>query len=199
MPVRGHEVDQLTIEAEDVAKLSSTQPRRTLGNHIKHRLDICWRSADRLEHAACCCLILQGLCRIAGARLHLLKQSRILNCDDGLIREGIDELDLTFGERANFDAPDEDYADCLASVDQGDGQRGAEASLKGKPPTLGVFIRFGQDICDLYRAPIEDGAASDEPTHQRTRLSSEGYLPVVCDAAQTIANHLKDCSVIGIT
>jgi hypothetical protein len=36
----------------------------------------------------------------------------------GLVGEAIDELDLAFGERAHFGAPNEDHANCLACVDQ---------------------------------------------------------------------------------
>ena len=110
-------MDQLTIEAEDVTKLSSTQPRRALCNHVEHRLGICWGSANRLEHVACCCLILQCLRRIARSRLHLFEKARVFNRDYGLVRKGIDELDLAFGERAHFGPPNEDHANCLACVD----------------------------------------------------------------------------------
>src|SRR5215470_1517033 len=99
MPMRCHEVDQLTVEAEDVAKLSSTQSRRTLRNHIEHRPGICWRSADRLEHVACGRLVLQGLCRIACSRLHLFEQPRVLDGDDGLVGERLNEFDLLTRER----------------------------------------------------------------------------------------------------
>jgi hypothetical protein len=50
--------------------------------------------------------ILDSLGKFAGACLHLLEEARVFNGDHGLVREGIDELDLAFGERAHFGAPD---------------------------------------------------------------------------------------------
>jgi hypothetical protein len=46
--------------------------------------------------------------------------------DDGLVGKGIDELDLAFGERANFGATDYDCTNRLARVDQ----RGAERAVR---------------------------------------------------------------------
>src|SRR5262249_12778764 len=106
----------------------------------------------------------------AGCAVQRFEKARVFNSDYGLVRKGNDKLDLAFGERANLGASDEDYANCRASV--GDGQGGAETSLQRRRPTLGVFIRFGQDVCDLNRAPLEDGASCDEPTHQRERQLS---------------------------
>src|SRR5215831_5049716 len=51
------------------------------------------------------------------ARLDFLKQPCVLYRDHSLVREGVDELDLAFGKRAHFGAPDRDYANCLACVD----------------------------------------------------------------------------------
>jgi len=38
-------------------------------------------------------------------RLHFLEQSSVLDGDHGLIREGVDEFDLAFGEWPYFGAP----------------------------------------------------------------------------------------------
>jgi hypothetical protein len=50
--------------------------------------------------------VFDGLGKLTGSRLHLLEQARIFNRDDGLIREGIDEFDLAFSERAHFGGAD---------------------------------------------------------------------------------------------
>src|SRR5262252_2678375 len=102
--------------------MSVTQSGRALRNCLEHRLGIRWRSAYRLEHIACCCLILEGLSRVASACLHLFEKARVFNRDHGLVRKGIDELDLAFGERAHFAAPNYDHANGLACVEQGYGE-----------------------------------------------------------------------------
>src|SRR5262245_22499096 len=63
-------------------------------------------------------------------RLHLFEQARVLDGDYDLVRKSIDELDLTFREWAHFGAPNEDHPNCLACVDQRDGERGAISELK---------------------------------------------------------------------
>src|SRR5262249_20635678 len=128
------------------------------------------------------------------SRLHLLEQARVLDGDDGLVRKGIDELDLAFGEWAHFVAPDEDYANCLACVDQWDSERGAKAEWECARPGVGIFITFGEDVCDVYCSPVDDGTSCNEPTLKGYRELSDrrdrGNLPMVRDEAQTIAKHL---------
>jgi hypothetical protein len=57
--------------------------------------------------------------------------SRVFSmADDGLVRESVDELDLAFGQRAHFGAPDHNHANRLACVDQRDGERNAIPDLQ---------------------------------------------------------------------
>jgi len=49
-------------------------------------------------------------------------------------------------------------------VDQRDAEHGAVTVLERILPTPGVFIRFGQDICDVYCSPVNDGTPSNETT-----------------------------------
>src|SRR5262249_45015008 len=70
-----------------------------------------------------------------------------------------------------FRAPDCDHANRLACVDQWDGERGAITELECKFPALGIFIGFGQDVCDVYRSQVDDGAPPNAPT-----LKGEGEL-----------------------
>src|SRR5215510_8919986 len=94
------------------------------------------RAADDAKHLTGCGLIFECFLQLPCPRLHFLEQPRVLDGDHGLVRKGIDELDLTFGERAYFGATDEDHANCLARVDQRDGERGAKTKLECKLATL---------------------------------------------------------------
>src|SRR5262245_54280325 len=69
--------------------------------------------------------IFDGLGEFASPRLHLFEQPRVFNRNYGLVRKGIDELDLAFGERAHFGAPNKDHPNCRACMDQRHGERGA--------------------------------------------------------------------------
>src|SRR5262245_4704890 len=112
---------------------------------------------------ACDLEIFDGLGKLTCPRLHLFKKARVFNRDYGLVRKGIDELDLTFGEWAHFAAPNGDHANCLACVDQRDDEQGAPTLLERQFPALGVFITSGQDVCDVYRSPVDDGTLSNAP------------------------------------
>src|SRR5262245_38452544 len=76
------------------------------------------------------------------------------------------------------------------------------AELERNPPALGVFIRFGLDVCDLNRSSFEDGTPCNLPTQKwYGRLpdwAGRRNVPMVCDEAQSIARHLKDRRVIRI-
>src|SRR5262249_8019116 len=116
---------------------------------------------------ACDLKIFDSFGKLAGSGLHLFEQARVLNCDYALVREGVYELDLTFDERAHFGAPDYDHANGLARVDQRHGERSAKTGLKCSLPAHGIFIRFGQDVCDLNRSPVDDGTCSNCPARKR--------------------------------
>jgi len=61
-----------------------------------------------------------------------------------------------------------------ACVDQGDCECGAPTDLERTLVAVGVFICFGQDVCDLNRPPVDDGAPWDALTHERYRVLSNG-------------------------
>src|SRR5262245_32542598 len=89
----------------------------------------------------------------------------------------------------------------IACVDQGDAERGAITELERMLPALGIFIRFGEHVCDLNCSAVDDGTPRNEPTSKWVKVSDRGgrsNLPMVRDEAQTIAKYLKDCRVIRI-
>ena len=45
-----HEVKELVFEPVDEAVLGLAEPRRTLGDHVEHRLDVGRRAGDDVEH-----------------------------------------------------------------------------------------------------------------------------------------------------
>ncbi len=60
-----HEVEELTVEPVDKAELGLAEPRRTLGNHVKHRLDVGRRATDDPQHLRGRRLLLQHLVALA--------------------------------------------------------------------------------------------------------------------------------------
>ena len=56
-----HEVEELAVEPVDKAELALAEPRRALGNHVEHRLDVGRRTADDVEHLASRGLVFKSL------------------------------------------------------------------------------------------------------------------------------------------
>ena len=73
------------------------QPRRILRNRIQHRLNIRRRAGDDTQDFTRRRLLLQRF-------LEFVEQPHVLDCDDRLVGEGFEELDLRRGEGAHLDA-----------------------------------------------------------------------------------------------
>src|SRR5262245_4816315 len=191
-----------SFSASQDSLLGATQLRGSADKGIEYNLKVKCRATDRPQHISSCRLLLKCFRKLACTSLYLLEKARVFNRDHGLVRKGIDEFDLTFGEWAHFGAPNEDYANCLACVDQRHGERGAPTESERILPALGVFILSGQNVFNVNRSPVDDGTPHDEPTHEGKgevpHRAGRGNLPIVRDEAQTIAKHLKDQRVIRI-
>src|SRR5262252_4327982 len=135
--------------------------------------------------------VFDGLGKFTCPRLDFFEQARVFNGDYGLIRKGIDELNLAFSEPTYLNTPDEDHANCLTCVDQRDGECGAPTELKRNLPALRVIITFGQDVCDLYGSPVDDGTCIHALTHEvygvLSDRATQGDPPMVGNEAETIA------------
>ena len=68
---------------------------RRFHQRIEHRLQIEGRAADDLEHVGGRGLLLQGFTQF-------VEQSRVLDCDDGLVGEARDQCDLLVGKGTNL-------------------------------------------------------------------------------------------------
>ena len=112
--VSGHHSQELTIEAQDERPLGLAQPDRVLGQRLEDRLEVEGGPADHLEQLAGRRLLLEGHPQLAVARLQLGEQADVLDGDDGLVGEGLQELDVAVGEGAGFGARDDDRANGLA-------------------------------------------------------------------------------------
>src|SRR5215475_8104290 len=160
-----------------MAELGRAQFARPLKYRVEYRFELAGRSTDYAENFRGRCLALQSDAQITRLSLIRLEQPRVLDGDHCLVGEGIDELDLTLGERAHFGATNEDHPNCLACVDQRDYKRRAITELERDLPAFGVFIGFGQDVCDVYRSPVDDGTSCNEPTRKGYGVLSDRAAP----------------------
>src|SRR5262245_13717899 len=183
--ITGGDPKYLTVCPREQSRVCVCKPRRVLDEGFEHRPKIEARPADDFQDLGGGGLLLERLCKIPRPRLHLLKQSRVFNRDHGLVRKGIDELDLTFGEWAHFGAPNDDHPNCLACVDQRDGEQGAKTELKRGLVALGIFIRFSQHVRDLDRSPVDNGSPHHVPTRKGKGAEADRAGGKLCTWAAT--------------
>ena len=75
-----------------------TQPRRILGHHIQHRLNIRRRAGDHAQNLARRRLLLQRFGELAVASIELVEKPDVLDGDDSLAGECLKKLDLLVGK-----------------------------------------------------------------------------------------------------
>src|SRR6516165_1353739 len=141
---RGNPID-VSARPPDIGTFGFAQPCRRFNQRIEHRLQIECRAADDLEHVGGGGLLLQRLAQ-------LVEQAGIFDGDDGLRGKAFDQIDLLFGERADFLAIDGDRADQLilldhrgdkecagtGEVDESNNQRIAFAVRRHRPKVVDV-------------------------------------------------------------
>src|SRR5262249_21707848 len=79
--------------------VGATKAASRFNKRLENRLEIEGRATDNLEHIGRCSLLLQRFAQFLRARLHLVEQPHILNCDHSLVGESRHQLDLLLGER----------------------------------------------------------------------------------------------------
>src|SRR5258708_34514125 len=101
-------MNELAVEAVDPAARGAAQFGRAASDRVQDGLHFGWRAAYRRQDLAGRRLMFQRLRQVSRLRLHLVEQPRVLNGDDRLIRESLEQLDLTFREGPRFAAAKSD-------------------------------------------------------------------------------------------
>src|SRR5262249_9414610 len=92
--VHCNESEYVSLVQEQVAELGLAYPHCIRQHGLEDRLKGSWRRADDTEDFGRRRLLLKGLGQLALARLLGLKQSRVLDGDQGLIGKRGDKRDL---------------------------------------------------------------------------------------------------------
>ena len=124
---------------------------------FQHGLQIEGRAADDFQHLGGGGLLLQRLGQIARARLHLVEKPHVLDCDHGLVGEGLDQLDLASAEYAWLRARDDDSTDERLVADEGDAEQGAIACI-GRQTR--VVFGIGSGVGDVLRLPRQQDSCA---------------------------------------
>src|SRR5215470_9481250 len=98
-------------------------------NDVKHGLNVEFRVTDDGQHVASCSLIfkrfrklLRALRKFSRSSLLGLEQPRVLDRDDGLVGEGLQQIDLSVGEREDLGASNANHTDSRACTNKRDRQ-----------------------------------------------------------------------------
>ena len=131
-------------------------------------------------------LVAAGDLELAALVLDLVEQPHVLDRDHRLGGERFEELDLLVGERADFQPPHDDDADCLAFAHQRHGEEGPlpgcnRASLR----VLLSHMRFG-DVGDMHRPGVDYCATSQICTCDDV-WRHDGNRTMVRDGAMLVA------------
>ena len=128
--------------------------------------------------------------------MNLLEQPRVLDGDDGLVGEGLEQIDLSVGEGASLGSPDYDHTDRFTRKDQWDSHCGPEAKASGAVATLWI-LSLALQVAHMDSLPIENGTSLYMPTYQGHHFGCADW-PMVGDEPEHLTVHLTDHRVIGI-
>jgi hypothetical protein len=154
----------------------AAQARRRINDALKYRLQMELRAANNTQNVARSGLVLERLAKLSSPSLHLLEQPRVLDGNDGLVGEGLEQIDLLVGEGTDLSASDGNGAYCFARANYWHCQVGAVANMSRVIAVYWVLIGFGLQIRNMYGSPVEDGTSVDKPAHQ-LELSLWGIDP----------------------
>jgi hypothetical protein len=103
-----------------------------------------------------------------GPHTRAARISRTANGDDdhGLVGEGLEQIDLSVGERPHLSPPDKNCTDCFASANERNSQYCAVAEPTGNLATLRILLSLSLQIGNLKRLSIEDGTTGKNPTRE---------------------------------
>src|SRR3974390_2663261 len=134
---------------------------------VEHRLEVDRGVADDLEYVSGRGLLLQWLLEVAGARLHFIKQSHVLDRDDGLIGKRLHQLNLLISKWLYFIAPKRDRANGLALPEQRNGQGCSVTKVTRHPAPIGELVDGCLKVVNVDWDAVNKGASGDPPPSDR--------------------------------
>jgi hypothetical protein len=143
---------------------------RLFQHRTEHRREIAGRGIDDLQYLGGRGLLLQRLAEVAVAGVELVEQPGALDGDRGLVREGLEQLDLGAGEGLHIASSAADHAERLTfSEHRHSEERPVIDHRLQYVARPGVVVGVGQDILGMHRLRVDKGAAHDERPHGCSR------------------------------
>src|SRR5262249_43218989 len=152
------------VVAKDETELALAELSRTSRDRVEDRLDVGRGARDDTEDLAGRRLLLESLAQLTVPALELFEEPHIRECDGGLIREGLEQGDL--------------------SVREGTGAARGVAAANGDGPDGGAVPRHRH----REEAPVTDG-----PRHLQARGGDARLVLEVADVNDAaVENRLRD-------
>src|SRR5262249_55738199 len=98
---------------------------------------------------------------VACARLHLVEQPDVLDCNHGLVGEGLKQGDLPLAEGASLGTAEHDRAERDTFSHQGDAEDRGEALALRVLARLGKLVPLGLYVSDVDGPPVQHRATTD--------------------------------------
>src|SRR6516162_5424530 len=117
--------------------ISTAQLTSAFDDGLQHRLNVGRRGGDHVQDVRAAGLIGESLSEIARLGLYFVEQPHVLDRDDGLVREGLQQLNLLFGKRLNLLSVDQDRANQRIVLEHGNSNDRARATVSGSGAPYG--------------------------------------------------------------
>ena len=148
--------EEFAVKPENERPLRFAEPDGVLGHRVEHGLQVEGGTADHLQHLARRRLPGEHVGQIAVPRFELLEQADVLDGDDGLVGEGLQQLDLAVGEGPGLGARHPDDADGSAFPQHGYGEAASVTDRAGQRSMLERRV-------DLEIGYVDHRALEDRP------------------------------------
>src|SRR5262245_3459430 len=167
VPIIRRQPVHISVPLHDGTTFGLAKPRSRCGQRIEHCLEIEGGSADDLEYVGGGCLLLQRFTQF-------IKETGILDGDDGLGGEVLNQLYLLIGEWLPLLTVNDNRADQLVVLQHRRGSKSPRATQFGEVPERPIFnpilyFRDVGDVCDLPR--------SLDAVHGASGGGNEKWLP----------------------
>ena len=141
-------------------------------------------------------MLLKQLLEVASARLHLVEQAHVLDGDDGLIGEGLQEVDLALGEWASLPTCDHEYADNGIVALHRDSQRRAKVKAGASEARryFRIDVRIIEQVGNAMHLAGPDHALGSRAAARPDRAALEQVADVF-GAPAAIALHSNPSSL----
>src|SRR5262245_36185462 len=190
-----------SLKPEHHSKIGFADESGLLQHGIEHGLQLPRRTGNDAQHLRRRCLLLQRLGEVARARLHLVKQTHVLDRDYGLIGKGGHEFDLLFREWLHPAPRQHNDADRTSLAQQRNADHGTSTNFSYDIAQCVVWIV--QNIGDLDYFAFDNGSPQNRPAPRHEPTLPHMFIEllrksVACNIGVCISYWAMDRSSVGL-